>query len=100
MSIGPRDRHYYRTTRARETGRPVITGHADDLELDACGGDCRWYNICVDHGIAVGHRTLELARSFAAVPTKWCEDCRLELAAREAEAGLDISTLRLRAVPS
>jgi hypothetical protein len=75
---GPADLRYLRTTRARQTGRPVTTGHADDLGLDACGGDCRWYNVCDDHGSIVGHRTLELARSFAAVPTEWCEDCRIE----------------------
>jgi len=72
--------HYYRTTRSRETGTDVTTGHADDLGLDVGEYDgtelTRWYNVCEAHGAIVGHQTLALARSFAAVPSEWCEDCR------------------------
>lgn len=67
---------YFRTTTARSTGLPVTTAHADDLGLDACGGDCAWYNACETHGAIVGHRSLSLARSFAAAPEEWCEECR------------------------
>ena len=67
---------YYRTTRSRETGTEVTTAHAEDLGLDPCGGTCRWYNCCEAHGSIVGHSSLALARSFAAVPTEWCEHCR------------------------
>jgi hypothetical protein len=75
---GPADLRYLHTTTSRQTHRPVTTGHAEDLGLDPCGGDCKWYNVCDDHGSIVGHRTLALARSFAAVPVEWCEDCRIE----------------------
>ena len=67
---------YHRQTRSRQTGTLVTTAHAFDLGLDECGGDCRWYNFCEAHGSIVGHASLALARSFAAVPTEWCEDCR------------------------
>jgi hypothetical protein len=77
------DRHtgrYYRTTRARSTGTLVTTGHADDLGLDP--GSCddgvewtRWYNLCEAHGSIAGHASLALARSSAAVPREWCEEC-------------------------
>jgi hypothetical protein len=49
------------------------------MGLDSCGGDCAWYNGCETHGAIVGHRTLALARSFAACPEEWCEDCRTSL---------------------
>lgn len=67
---------YYRTTRARETGTLVTTAHADDLGLDADDGRTRWYNVCEEHASCVGHASLALARSFAAVPSEWCEECR------------------------
>jgi hypothetical protein len=71
---------YYRTTRARETGTQVTTGHAVDMGLDPGEYNgvelTRWYNLCEVHGCIVGHQTLELAKSFAAAPTEWCEDCR------------------------
>jgi hypothetical protein len=38
----------------------------------------RWVTVCVDHGKFEGHRTLELARMFAAQPDIWCEVCRSE----------------------
>lgn len=73
---------YYRTTRARSTGTPVTTGHADDLGLDRGLSDydgiehTRWYNICEPHGMICGHQTLALAKAFAAAPEEWCGDCR------------------------
>jgi hypothetical protein len=66
---------YRRTTIARQTGRAITVGHADDLGLDADGGATRWYTICDDHDQCVGHETLELARSWASEPMTWCEVC-------------------------
>lgn len=66
---------YYRTTRARQTGRPITVGHADVLGLGNEDGQTAWYTICDDHAQCVGHETLALARAFAADPLTWCEVC-------------------------
>lgn len=75
MTLGPRDRRYYRTTRARETGRPVTVAHAADWtgRADAVG----WVTVCVDHGTAASYPTLALARAAASAPTEWCRPCRV-----------------------
>ena len=67
---------YYRTTRARQTGGPVTTGHGDDLGLDTVG-EGPWYNICDRHGEICSHTSLALARSFAADPQMWCSECQI-----------------------
>jgi hypothetical protein len=67
---------YFRKTIARQTGRPIIVGHAEELGLDACDGDTMWYTVCLDHFGMVGHRTLALAKSHAADPLGWCERCQ------------------------
>lgn len=35
----------------------------------------RWATMCLDHGTICTHPTLALARSLAAKPSGWCEDC-------------------------
>lgn len=68
---GERQRH-----RARENGRVVIVVDGEEQGLDVEGG--RWYTICDEHGAAVPHDTLALARWHAPNPTGWCEDCQAE----------------------
>jgi bifunctional non-homologous end joining protein LigD len=41
-------------------------------------GRGRWVTLCIDHGKFECHRTLKLARMFAAQPDIWCEVCRME----------------------
>lgn len=84
---------YYRTTRARSTGTSITTASAVDLGLDPGVSEyddgaelTRWYTCCDSHGAAVGHQTLALARSFAAVPAEWCDDCRELLSAAQVTA--------------
>lgn len=36
----------------------------------------RWVTLCVDHGEFTDHRTLKLAKMFAAQPDIWCGTCR------------------------
>jgi hypothetical protein len=43
-----------------------------------------WATVCEDHGGIVCHTSLAAARSWAAVPGDWCEDCRK---AEEPQAG-------------
>jgi bifunctional non-homologous end joining protein LigD len=43
----------------------------------------RWVTLCVDHGKFESHRTLQLARMFAAQPDIWCEVCRSETLERQ-----------------
>jgi hypothetical protein len=69
----------------RRTGTLVAIYDARAQGLDEGGGDTRWYTICEDHGDAVGHSTLALARSHASVPDEWCEDCRELYEQREAQ---------------
>lgn len=73
--------HYLRTTRNRETGRPVTVGHGEDLALDFTD-DGPWYTICDDHGYLISHTSMRLARAHGSDPLGWCEDCMVE-------AGLD-----------
>ncbi len=35
-----------------------------------------WATVCEEHNMLVCHPTLALARSHAADPQGWCEDCR------------------------
>lgn len=65
---------YYRETIARETGRKIIVARSADLGLDADPG-CDWWTLCDEHSFLVSHPTLALARSHAANPLGWCEDC-------------------------
>ena len=68
---------------ARSTGATVqlldltAPGSEFEPELDRDGNvECRWANVCVDHGFIVTHRTLEAARSFRSAPEEWCDGCR------------------------
>ena len=63
------------THTARQTGTQVTIGSADDLGLDDCDGETRWYTICEKHGTAIGHRTKRLAVSFGSSPMDFCEFC-------------------------
>lgn len=40
------------------------------------GAQGRWVTLCVDHGEFTDHRTLKLAKMFAAQPDIWCATCR------------------------
>lgn len=69
---------FYAETRNRRTGTMIATGHGTDPRiLLSVDGDGPWFNICDDHGCIVSHTTLALARSFAAAPDEWCDDCRI-----------------------
>jgi hypothetical protein len=70
---GERQRHV-----ARSTGTLVVVydGREQDMDADDEGG--RWYTECVDHGEAVRHTTLGLARWHAPAPEEWCEACMAE----------------------
>lgn len=61
-------------TRARETGTrvQVVDNRDGSFDSDDPNG---WFNVCVEHGAVVSHETYRLARSFAAVPSEWCENC-------------------------
>jgi hypothetical protein len=67
---------------------------ADDLGLDIGVSTydgtetTRWYNVCEEHSSAVGHQSLELAKTFAAHPTEWCEECREAVEERDRRLGL------------
>jgi hypothetical protein len=74
MSLGPRDRRYCRTTRARQTGRLIMVAHAADWSDDPAA--VGWVAVCLDHDITAGYPTLEVARVAAAHPTEWCPTCR------------------------
>jgi hypothetical protein len=47
---------------------------ASERDGDADAG--RWVTVCRTHGGVCNHSTLALARSFAAAPEEWCEECR------------------------
>lgn len=61
---------------SRRTGSLIAVYDARSQGLDEGDGETRWYTVCEDHGAAVGHRTLAIARSHASVPDEWCADCR------------------------
>jgi len=63
--------------RNRATGTVVEVVDATDATepFDPADGG-RWATVCVDHGGVAQHPTLALARSWAADPTGWCDDCR------------------------
>ena len=77
----PQRPRYFHSSRSRQTNTLVTTGHADDLGLERGHSEydgkeyTLWYNVCEAHGSIVGHASLALARSFAAVPKDWCEHC-------------------------
>jgi hypothetical protein len=58
---------------ARETGTLILVLDGGAANLDTVAG--RWQTICDDHGYVISHETLALARSHAANPLGWCEDC-------------------------
>lgn len=60
-------------TRARTNGRLIGIYNNKQADLDECGGP--WATICEEHGHIVSHDTLALARSHAADPAGWCEQC-------------------------
>lgn len=60
--------------RARSTGTLVGVYHGvqSGMETDAVEP---WLTVCEAHSSLVAHPTLALAKSWAADPTMWCEDC-------------------------
>jgi hypothetical protein len=68
---------YLRTTKCRQTRRPVTTGHGADLGLDTVG-EGPWYTICDDHAELCSHITLADAQAWAAEPTMWCSQCQAD----------------------
>lgn len=62
-----------KTSRCRKTGTNVTVGRAEDLGLDP--GETPWFTVCEEHNTCCGHDTGALARSHAADPTLWCEEC-------------------------
>lgn len=62
---------------ARSTGTLVLVLNGEEAGLDTGhDGSDPWSTVCEDHGTVCSHPTLELARSHAACPEGWCEDCR------------------------
>lgn len=70
-------------TKARSSGAVVELYDTTQPEnvFDPDGG--RWVTIC-EHGSLVNHETLATARSFAAAPEVWCEECQSIIADKEA----------------
>lgn len=62
-------------TKARSTGTLILVLRAEEAHLDDCDGELPWSTVCDDHGTVCAHPTLALARSHAAEPEGWCEDC-------------------------
>lgn len=79
-------------TIARSTGAEIEVIDADhpDADVDRGAperpGDAdagRWVTVCRTHGGVCNHDTLALARSFAAAPEQWCEDCAAHIEERQ-----------------
>lgn len=62
--------------RVRQTGTLVGVYHAEQAGLDPTAG--AWATSCEAHGSILAHASLNLARSHAADPCGWCEQCREE----------------------
>ena len=63
------------TRTARQTGTLITVGSADELLLDDCNGQTKWYTICETHFTAIGHQNKSMATMFSSVPKEWCEYC-------------------------
>jgi hypothetical protein len=64
--------------RCRQTGR-VVSIYINAVQgLDDNDGTEPYSTVCEDHGGVVSHATLALARSWAAEPRTWCEDCQAD----------------------
>jgi hypothetical protein len=61
--------------KARSTGTLVLVLHGEEAGLDTDDGRQPWSTVCDDHGTVCCHQTLALARSHAACPEGWCEEC-------------------------
>lgn len=59
---------------AQTTGTLVVVVDGEAAGLDVEGG--RWSTVCDDHGTVIAHDTLALAKSHAADPAGWCEECQ------------------------
>jgi predicted TPR repeat methyltransferase len=55
----------------------VIVEPSEDVDGGA------WQTVCDEHSSVVCHDTLRAARSWAAAPDEWCEDCRVIIEARK-----------------
>lgn len=62
-----------RVNRTTGTEVSVVDGAGGLFDADEAN---RWWTVCEAHSILVSHPSLSLARSHAADPTAWCEDCR------------------------
>lgn len=60
----------------RQTGRIVSIYNNAEQGLNDNVGTEPYSTVCEDHGGLVSHRTLALARSWAAEPLTWCESCQ------------------------
>jgi hypothetical protein len=61
--------------RNRNTGFLVGVYNNEQAGMDDDGGRAPWSTVCEEHGHVISHATLALARSHAADPEGWCEQC-------------------------
>lgn len=64
--------------KSRLSGTQILMGRADELALCDGGGYTKWYTICEDHGVTLGHPTKFLAMRHRAYSVEWCDGCREE----------------------
>jgi len=64
--------------RAHSTGTEVGLYAADQAGMES-DPETPWCTVCEEHNTLVCHSTLALARSHAADPAGWCEECRANL---------------------
>lgn len=62
--------------RSQQTGKLVGIYNGEQAGIDTDDGRAPWSTVCEEHGSVICHSTLALARSHAADPKGWCEDCR------------------------
>lgn len=57
----------------KATGTKIMLSETEDA--DAFEGGLLWETVCLDHAMICSHRTLKLARDWAAQPD-WCGPCQ------------------------
>ena len=56
------------------TGTQVSVYHSDQAGMDSSGGT-KYHAVCEDHGMMIGERSIDRAKSAALDSASWCEEC-------------------------
>jgi hypothetical protein len=62
--------------KARQTGHYIGVYDAKYFDLDPANGS--YVTRCEQHLVGKQHKTMKLAKKWAARPLMWCEECRAE----------------------